>query len=499
MEALRCTRGRAQVTARLRESLGAPSRIEWLMGTPLVSLVVQRLTVDEFGVKRQALGVVANVLQAFQADPRPSTAGWAASLVYEHGAVAPLVALLDVHDADVLRVALHASGGVLAAGEQLARGSRGGVCSNPFTLPFAEALVGPSRLLSAPLGSSRLLSAPLGSARLLSAPLGSARLLSAPLGSARLRSAPLGSSRLLSAPLGPSRLLSAPLGSARLLSAPLGSSRLRSAPLGSARLLSAPLGPSRLRSAPLGPSRLRSAPLGPSRLRSAPLGSSRPLSAPLGPSRPLSAALGSARPLSAPLGSSRLLSAPLGPSRLLSAPLGSSRLLSAPLVSSRLLSAPLGLPKPTSAHLCSSVLRPLRCRRLASRSSRSCSSTQTRRWVDARRRCSTGTLAGVLTHPLPPRYRTHRRCSTGTLAASETRWTRPKTPRRRTAAPSRAAARGASPAPSTSFEAPARVAGRLGAPYFLYDLRTGCMALSRPPREWACAYSVCRKRRLSRE
>jgi len=118
---------------------GAPSRIEWLMGTPLVSLVVQRLTVDEFGVKRQALGVVANVLQAFQADPRPSTAGWAASLVYEHGAVAPLVALLDVHDADVLRVALHASGGVLAAGEQLARSSRGGVCSNPFTLPFAEA------------------------------------------------------------------------------------------------------------------------------------------------------------------------------------------------------------------------------------------------------------------------------------------------------------------------------------------------------------------------
>eukprot|EP00315_Gephyrocapsa_oceanica_P048942 CAMPEP_0185533770 /NCGR_PEP_ID=MMETSP1366-20130426/108611_1 /TAXON_ID=38817 /ORGANISM="Gephyrocapsa oceanica, Strain RCC1303" /LENGTH=704 /DNA_ID=CAMNT_0028145495 /DNA_START=1 /DNA_END=2113 /DNA_ORIENTATION=- len=118
---------------------GAPSRVEWLMGTPLVSLVVQRLAVDEFGVKRQALGVVANVLQAFQADPRPSTAGWAAALVYEHGAVSPLVALLDLHDADVLRVALDASGGVLAAGEQLARSSRGGVCSNPFTLPFAEA------------------------------------------------------------------------------------------------------------------------------------------------------------------------------------------------------------------------------------------------------------------------------------------------------------------------------------------------------------------------
>ena len=181
------------MTARLRESLGAPSRIEWLMGTPLVSLVVQRLTVDEFGVKRQALGMVANVLQAFQADPRPSTAGWAASLVYEHGAVAPLVALLDVHDADVLRVALHASGGVLAAGEQLARSSRGGVCSNPFTLPFAEALVGPARLLSAPLGPSRPLSAALGSARLLSAPLGSS------LGSPRLTSAHLGSSVLRSA------------------------------------------------------------------------------------------------------------------------------------------------------------------------------------------------------------------------------------------------------------------------------------------------------------
>jgi len=120
---------------------GSVGQVAALMETSLVGLVVQRLTVDEFDVKRMALCAVANVLHAFSVEPCAASAGWVASLVYEMGAVAPLVAMLDIADAETARVALDASASLLAAGAYHARcgAERSLAVPNPFALAFDEA------------------------------------------------------------------------------------------------------------------------------------------------------------------------------------------------------------------------------------------------------------------------------------------------------------------------------------------------------------------------
>mmetsp|Transcript_8324 Transcript_8324/g.18128 ORF Transcript_8324/g.18128 Transcript_8324/m.18128 type:complete len:540 (+) Transcript_8324:113-1732(+) len=117
---------------------GTAAQVEALMSTDgLVRLVLERLGLDEFEVKKEALYVAANVLHVFQASPTVHNASRATVLV-NNGLIAPLLAMLDVNDSAVIKLALDAVANLLAAGDALATQPKCG-STNPFLHAFDEA------------------------------------------------------------------------------------------------------------------------------------------------------------------------------------------------------------------------------------------------------------------------------------------------------------------------------------------------------------------------
>ena len=105
------------------------------MRSPLLATVVDRLSNDEFDVKKEAAWVIANILHGFAAEASATNASRATTLV-TLGVIPGMVKMLEVNDAAMQKLMLEAVGTLFEAGEVLAR-SKGG--DNPFLVPFDEA------------------------------------------------------------------------------------------------------------------------------------------------------------------------------------------------------------------------------------------------------------------------------------------------------------------------------------------------------------------------
>ena len=79
--------------------------------------------------------MVANILHSFSSEPTNMHAAQRANHLVQLGAIAPMVAMLEVNDAAMQKLMLEAIGTLLSAGDLL--GSAKG--NNPFLVPFDEA------------------------------------------------------------------------------------------------------------------------------------------------------------------------------------------------------------------------------------------------------------------------------------------------------------------------------------------------------------------------
>jgi len=114
---------------------GTTEQVDMVMRSPLLASVIDRLGNDDFEVKKEAAWVVANILHSFSSEPTNMHAAQRANHLVQLGAIAPMVAMLEVNDAAMQKLMLEAIGTLLSAGDLL--GSAKG--NNPFLVPFDEA------------------------------------------------------------------------------------------------------------------------------------------------------------------------------------------------------------------------------------------------------------------------------------------------------------------------------------------------------------------------
>lgn len=117
---------------------GTSDQVDAVMRSPLIASVVDRLANDEFDVKKEAAWVLANIMHSFSSEPTSWHAAQRVQALVQIGAIAPMVAMLEVNDAAMQKLMLEALGTLLSAGAFLGK-SKGGADANPFLVPFDEA------------------------------------------------------------------------------------------------------------------------------------------------------------------------------------------------------------------------------------------------------------------------------------------------------------------------------------------------------------------------
>ena len=106
-----------------------------MLRSPLLATVVDKLSTDEFEVKKEAAWVVANIMHGFSSEPTVANAARVQQLV-NLGCIGGMAKMLEVNDAAMQKLMLEATGTLLEAGEKLGT-SKGS--DNPFLVAFDEA------------------------------------------------------------------------------------------------------------------------------------------------------------------------------------------------------------------------------------------------------------------------------------------------------------------------------------------------------------------------